>query len=73
MCHILLHKNVNDAFFFSGSNLQVTAFIASRSLQKITNYMVRHLTGPHFQEYHVDAAISPRKRRDLDIKLQKSN
>ena len=49
LCHILRHKNVNYAQV-SYSNLQLPAYTNCRSLQKITNLMVRHLTRPYFLE-----------------------
>ena len=49
LCHIVRHKNINYAKF-SYSNLQLPAYTAYRSLQKITNLMVRHLSRPHFLE-----------------------
>ena len=49
LCHILRHKNVNYAKV-SYSNLQFPAYTNCRSLQKITNLMVRHLTRPYFLE-----------------------
>ena len=46
---ILRHKNINYAKF-SYSDLQLPAYTAYRSLQKITNLMVRHLTRPYFRQ-----------------------
>ena len=47
--HTLRHKNINYEKF-SYSNLQLPGYIAYRSLQKITNLIVRHLTRPYFLE-----------------------
>ena len=49
LCHIL-HQNNIYYTKFSNSNLQLPAYTAYRSLQKITNLMVRHLTRPYFLE-----------------------
>ena len=46
---ILRRKSINYAKFLY-SNLQLPAYIAYRSLQKITNLMIRHLTRPYFLE-----------------------
>ena len=45
--HIMHHKNINYAKFFY-SNLQLPAYTAYRSLQKIANLMVKHLTRTYF-------------------------
>ena len=50
MCYLLHHENVICARFYY-SHLQVTAYIIYRSPQKITNFMVRHLTRLHFLEF----------------------
>ena len=49
LCHILRQKNINYAKF-SYSDLQLSVYTAYRSLQKITNLMIRHLTRPYFLE-----------------------
>lgn len=69
-------QSVNYAIF-SYLNLQLITYTAYRSLLKITNLMVRHLTRSHFLEsfgtrYYFDAALSPSKRHNLESKLQKS-
>ena len=43
------HKNVNYAKF-SNSNLQLPVYAAYKSLQKITNLMIRHITWHYFLE-----------------------
>ena len=48
MSHIR-HKNVNYAKF-SNSNLQLPVYAAYKSLQKITNLMIRHITWHYFLE-----------------------
>ena len=56
------HKNINYTIF-SQSKLQLTANTAYRSLQKIANIMVRHLTRPQItvdKKCYFDAAISPK-------------
>ena len=49
LCHIMRHKNINYAKL-SHSQLQLPVYTAYKSLQKITNPIVRHLTRPYFLE-----------------------
>ena len=49
LCHTLRYKNINYTKLFY-SDIQLPAYTAYRSLEKITNLMVRHLTRTYFLE-----------------------
>ena len=69
LCQMLRHKNIKYAKF-SCSNLQLPAYNAYRSQQKITDLVVRQLTRSDFVEFcgskYSDDVIPPRKCHDLE-------
>ena len=69
LCQMLCHKNIKYAKF-SCSNLQLPAYNAYRSQQKITDLVVRQLTRSDFVEFcgskYSDDVIPPRKCHDLE-------
>ena len=44
-----INENINYILLYY-LNLQLTTYTANRSLQKVINLLVRHLTRPHFLE-----------------------